>query len=55
MNRSKKIFLIISACFVALMLYFTIDIFSRTSRPGKRRPAVEQPATRPDTLRRDSI
>ncbi len=37
MNRQKKIFLIVSAAFILLMIYFTVDIFSRTTEPWERK------------------
>jgi antibiotic biosynthesis monooxygenase (ABM) superfamily enzyme len=37
MNRSKKIFIIISVLFILLMIYFTVDIFSRTTAPWKKK------------------
>jgi antibiotic biosynthesis monooxygenase (ABM) superfamily enzyme len=57
MTRSKKIFLFISALFILLMIYFTYDIFSKTTAPWKRKkktPATEQvtDSSYTDTLNR---
>jgi hypothetical protein len=55
MARSKKIFLILSALFIALMIYFTIDIFSRTTFPGAKKQQIERSESALDSLQNDSI
>jgi dolichyl-phosphate-mannose--protein O-mannosyl transferase len=35
-QTQKRIFKIVSILFVLLMIYFTIDFLSRTTRPGGR-------------------
>ena len=54
MARSKKIFLILSAVFIAVVLFITIDIFSKTTFPGAKKQQPERIEQRVDSLLRDS-
>ncbi|MDO1447981.1 hypothetical protein Q0590_17040 [Rhodocytophaga aerolata] len=54
MNRSKKIFLLISAVFILLMIYFTVDIFSRTTAPWKRKKKSTSTEQVTDSTRTDT-
>ena len=40
MPVKKKIFLIVSALFIALMLYLAYDIMSRTSAPWEKKKEI---------------
>ncbi|MGB3618786.1 MAG: hypothetical protein WBA12_11765 [Catalinimonas sp.] len=53
MNK-KKIFLIVSALFVAGVIVVTIDIFSRTSPPGSKKHLVESISPSLDSTAGDS-
>ncbi|WP_162441258.1 hypothetical protein [Rhodocytophaga rosea] len=55
MTRSKKIFLILSALFIAVMIYFTIDIFSKTTFPGAKKQQPERIEQQVDSLRKDTL
>jgi hypothetical protein len=55
MARSKKIFLLLSILFVAVVLIVTIDIFSKTTFPGAKKQQPERIQQRIDSLRRDTI
>jgi hypothetical protein len=44
MNKQKKIFVIIVVLFVLGVIFITIDIFSRTTRPGARKHLIESVA-----------
>lgn len=37
MSRSKKIFLVVAALFILASIAITVDIFSRTTRPGAKK------------------
>lgn len=41
MNKQKKIFVIIMMLFVIGVILVTIDIFSRTTRPGAKKHLIE--------------
>jgi hypothetical protein len=41
MNTQKKIFLFVGALFVLGVIIMTIDIFSRTTRPGAKKHLIE--------------
>ncbi|MBC7922650.1 MAG: hypothetical protein H7Z75_16335 [Ferruginibacter sp.] len=41
MSRNKKIFVALAVLFTATMVFFTVDILSRTSRPGARKHLIE--------------
>jgi uncharacterized alpha/beta hydrolase family protein len=41
MPRNKKIFVIVAVLFIATMIFFTIDIFSRTTRRGAKKHLIE--------------
>jgi hypothetical protein len=55
-KTQKQIFKVVSVLFVLLMIYFTIDIFSRTTMPGRKGQLKERIQKRidSDTLVRDS-
>jgi hypothetical protein len=55
MARSKKIFLIVSALFIGVMIYFTIDIFSKTTFPGSKKQQPQRIEQQVDSLRRDTL
>ena len=54
MARSKKIFLLLSAVFIAIVLIITIDIFSKTTFPGAKKQQPERIEQRIDSMRRDT-
>jgi hypothetical protein len=41
MATNKKIFIIVALVFIATMIFFTIDIFSRTTRRGAKKHLIE--------------
>jgi hypothetical protein len=41
MATNKKIFIIVAFVFIATMIFFTIDIFSRTTRRGSKKHLIE--------------
>ncbi len=45
MPRSKKIFLLVSAVFLIIVLYISYDIARRTTFPGTEVPGTEVPGT----------
>jgi hypothetical protein len=49
MNRQKKIFLIIGALFVLVMIGFSIHIFSVTTLPGRKGQLRDRIEKRIDT------
>lgn len=55
-QKQKRIFQVVSILFVLLMLYFTIDFLSRTTRPGGKGQLKEriQKRLESDSLRTDS-
>ncbi len=58
MNKQKKIFLIVSALFILIMIGFSIHIFSVTTLPGKKgqlQERIEKRLDTPDSLQTDTI
>lgn len=56
-QTQKRIFQIVSILFVLLMIYFTYDFLSKTTRPGGRGQLKERIQNRldNDTLSTDSV
>ncbi|MES2731630.1 MAG: hypothetical protein V4714_07775 [Bacteroidota bacterium] len=60
MSKNKKIFLVVAVLFTATMIFFTINIFSLTTRPGAKKHLIEtiKPKEAPhptaDSIARDS-
>ncbi len=56
-KTQKQIFKVVSILFVLLMIYFTIDIFSRTTMPGRKGQLKEriQKRTDSDTIQADTL
>jgi hypothetical protein len=50
MKKSKKIFLIVAAIFILIMLYFSYDIATRTTFPGSKPNLKERIAPTSDTV-----
>jgi len=48
-QTQKQIFKVVSILFVLLMIYFTIDIFSRTTLPGRKGQLKERIEKRLET------
>lgn len=55
MARSKKIFLLLSALFIGIIIYITIDIFSRTTFPGAKKQQLERSEKALDSLQTDPV
>jgi hypothetical protein len=58
MNRSKKLFLIIAIVFLALLIYASYDIGSRTTFPGSKsqlKERIKKEYLGPDSLSRDTV
>jgi len=55
MSKSKLLFVIISIVFVIILIIFAIDISSRTTFPGKKKPATEQIDNDSTKVEQDSV
>lgn len=55
MSKSKLLFIIISIVFVIILIIFAIDISSRTTFPGKKKPAIEQIDNDSTVIEQESI
>ncbi len=51
MTLQKKIFLLVAALFILIMLYFSYDIAQRTTFPGSKPNLKERIAPSSDTLK----
>jgi hypothetical protein len=45
----------LSALFIGVMIYFTIDIFSKTTFPGAKKQQPERIEQRMDSLQKDTL